>query len=274
MWTLTGFADEIDADFRTQCAHLDSLGVRFIELRSAWGANVLDLTDEQLSEVEDILTDHGIKVSSIGSPIGKILVTDDFEPHLERFRHCLDVAERLHAPYIRLFSFFIPEGDDPDTHRDEVMRRMRALVDEAEGRDVILLHENEKEIFGDIPRRCLDIATTIDSPRLRLILDPANYVQCDVQPFDHYDQLRPATAYIHVKDAVFGTGDVKPAGEGDGRVRDIVKALKADGFDGFLSLEPHLAAHNAFGGFSGADEWTRAHTAFTSILDEEGIAYA
>jgi sugar phosphate isomerase/epimerase len=275
MWTLSGFADEIAPDFSTQCVHVHSLGVTHIELRSAWGVNVLDLTDDQLDDVSALLTAYELSVSSIGSPIGKILITDPFEPHVERMRRALAVAKRLGAPYIRIFSFFIPEGEDPDQYRDEVVRRLTVLVRMAQDAGVILLHENEKEIFGDIPRRCADLARTIDSPNLRLILDPANYVQCGVRPVsDGYDELRPFTAYVHVKDALSANGEVVPAGEGDGEVRSLLHRLSVDGFDGFFSLEPHLAAQDSFGGFSGPEQWTRAHTAFTGLLADEGIVYA
>ena len=166
MWTLSGFADEIDDDFEKQCAVLNQLGIANIELRSAWGVNVLDLDDDQLQQAKAILRDHGIAVSSIGSPIGKIFITDDFEPHLARHDIALARAEFFGAPYIRLFSFFIPAGDDPDSHRDEVLRRMAALTARSEGRGVVLLHENEKEIYGDIPRRCVDIVESVGSPHL------------------------------------------------------------------------------------------------------------
>ena len=113
MWTLSGFADEIDPDLETQCQVLDRLGITQIELRSAWDVNVLDLSDEQLSTVEAILADHSIAVSSIGSPIGKINIEDDFEAHLLRMGRALEVAQRLRAPYIRLFSFFLREDQAP-----------------------------------------------------------------------------------------------------------------------------------------------------------------
>ncbi len=281
MWTLSGFADEIDPDFATQCDLLNTLGVSHVELRSAWGVNVLDLDEAQRAECRRLLSKHGLKVSSIGSPIGKISITDDFEPHLERFKQALDVADAFEAPYIRLFSFFIPEGEDADTYRDEVMRRMTALaqtVQARQGRGVTLLHENEKDIFGDIPRRCLDIAQTVEQAApgvLRLIFDPANYVQCGVRPVDEgYDAVRPHLAYVHVKDATLADGAVHPAGEGDGQVRELVQRLRADGFDGFFSLEPHLGEYTALGALSGAEQWTRAHTAFTTILQDEGVQYA
>ncbi|HEY3436553.1 MAG TPA: TIM barrel protein [Actinotalea sp.] len=274
MWVLSGFADEIDPDLETQCAVLDELGIRFIELRSAWDVNVLDLSDEQVAEAARILADHGIGVSSIGSPIGKINIEDDFDAHLVRMDRAVTVAQRLGAPFIRVFSFFLRPDQQPEQVRDEVVRRMAALAARAEAGGVVLLHENEKEIFGDIPSRVHDIVTAVASPALRLAWDAANYVQCGVVPFpEGYELLRPFTDYIQIKDAVLATGEVVPAGEGDGRLRDTVRALAADGFDGFFSMEPHLESANALGGFSGPDNFRRATGAFLALLDAEGIEH-
>jgi sugar phosphate isomerase/epimerase len=275
MWTLSGFADEIDPDLETQCRLLDELGIRFIEFRSAWNVNVLDLTDGQLAEAEEILAAHSIGVSSIGSPIGKINIEDDFDQHLLRFDRALEVAARLKAPYIRLFSFFLRADQDPAAHRDEVIRRMQVMADRAEGTGVVLLHENEKEIFGDTPERVLDIVESVDRPALKLAWDAANYVQCGVRPFTQgYERLRPHTVYIQVKDARLADAEVVPAGEGDGEIRETIRALRADGYDGFFSMEPHLAATNSLGGFSGTAEFVRATNAFTALLKSEGITYA
>ena len=274
MWTLSGFVDEIDDDFAVQCRVAADLGLKYAEVRSAWGINILDLDDDQLQRVRELLAEHGLQVSSIGSPIGKIGIDDDFGPHLERMRHAAEVAQFLSAPYVRLFSFFIPEGEDPDSYRDEVLRRMRAIADVAEQAGVIAVHENEKEIYGDIPRRCLDIVTSVDSPNLKLAWDPANYVQCGVRPFtEGYADLRPHTVYIQIKDALLADASVVVAGAGDGEVAETIRALQADGFDGFFSLEPHLGEYTAFGALSGPELFTKAHTAFTDILTSEGIAY-
>lgn len=274
MWTLSGFADEIDPDLEIQCQVLDGLGIRFIEFRSAWDVNVLDLTDEQVERAAAILAAHGIRVSSIGSPIGKINIADDFAAHLVRMDRAVWVAQRLGAPFIRVFSFFLTPEQNPADYRDEVIRRMAALAQRALAGGVVMLHENEKEIFGDVPERVLDIVTAVDSPALRLAWDAANYVQCGVVPFpEAYELLRPFTDYIQIKDAVLATGEVVPAGEGDGRLRETVRALAADGFDGFFSMEPHLAVAHHLGGFSGPDNFIRATEAFRAILDDEGIAY-
>lgn len=274
MWTLSGFADEIAPDLEEQCTVLDDLNIKYIEFRSAWGTNVLDLDDSQLATVAKVLESHGIEMSSVGSPIGKIGVHDDFDAHLVRFERALQVAERFNAPFIRLFSFFIPQGESPDNHRDEVIRRMAALANLAKNRNVVLLHENEKEIYGDTPSRCLDIVESVGSDKLRLAWDAANFVQCGVRPFSEgYSILRPYTDYIQIKDAVLDTGAVVPAGEGDGQLPETMRALKSDGFDGFFSMEPHLAGGETFGGFSGPDLFRRATHAFTGILKAEGIEY-
>jgi sugar phosphate isomerase/epimerase len=275
MWTLSGFIDEISEDFREQCEVAAGLGLRYAEVRSAWGTNILDLDEGQLRMVRETLAEHGLSVSSIGSPIGKISIDDEFAPHLERMRHAIEVANTLGAPYIRLFSFFIPAGTDPDSRREEVLSRMSALAELAASSDVILLHENEKEIYGDIPRRCLDIVTSVGSPKLRLAWDPANFVQVGVRPFtEGYSLLRPHIGYIQIKDAVLSDGTVVVAGAGDGEVVKTVRALRADGFDGFFSLEPHLAEYTEFGALSGPDLFTKSWQAFTDILNREGILYS
>ena len=275
MWTLSGFVDEISADPIEQCRVAHGLGLRYAEIRSAWGVNILDLQPDQLATLQRTLEEHELAVSSIGSPIGKIFIDEDFEPHLERMRHAASVAAAFGAQYVRIFSFFIREGDDPDQHRDEVLRRMRALAEVAEEADLILLHENEKDIYGDIPRRCLDIVNGVDSPHLKLAWDPANFVQVGVRPFtEGYADLRPHVVYIQIKDAVAADGSVVVAGQGDGEVAETVRALRSDGFDGFFCLEPHLGDFSHIGGFSGPELWTKAWQAFTDILNAEKIPYS
>jgi sugar phosphate isomerase/epimerase len=275
MWTLSGFVDEISDDFTEQCKVASGLGLRYVEVRSAWGTNILDLDNGQLGTLRETLAEYGLKVSSIGSPIGNISIDDEFPPHRERMRHALEVAKTLEAPYIRLFSFFIPEGTDPDSRRDEVLNRMSALAEAATDSDVILAHENEKDIYGDIPRRCLDIVTSVSSPKLQLAWDPANFVQVGVQPFSEgYAMLRPHVSTIQIKDALLADGTVVVAGAGDGEVPETIRALRADGFDGFFSLEPHLGEYTAYGALSGPELFIKAWKAFTDILTNEEIPYA
>ena len=274
MWTVSAFADEIDDALETQCQTLALLGIGCVELRSAWGVNVSDFDVAMTDDTSAVLGKYGIKVSSIGSPIGKIGVTEPFEPHLVRFENVLRVATELQAPFVRVFSFFIPEGEDPALHRTEVLTRMSALAKLAERHRVVMLHENEKDIYGDVPRRCLDLVEAVASPWLRLTWDPANFVQCGVRPFtDAYASLRPHLEYVQVKDAHLATGEVVPAGHGDGEVVETVRALRDDGFDGYFSLEPHLHSADSRGGFSGPDLFEMAHSAFAGLLRQEGIEF-
>src|SRR5690242_12126222 len=275
MWTLSGFVDEISPDFTEQCRVAAGLGLRYVELRSAWDVNILDLTAEQLDDMRRTLEQHDLAVSSIGSPIGKIGIDDPFPPHLERMRHAAEVARSFDAPYVRIFSFYLPAGEDPAARRDDVIDRMRALARVAEEADVVLLHENEKGIYGDVPARCLDVVRSVGSPHLRLAWDPANFVQVGVRPYtDGYDALRPHVAYMQIKDALAADGTVVTAGHGDGQVPETVRALRHDGFDGFFSLEPHLGTTSSSGAFSGPELWRKAHQDFTALLSAEGIEYA
>ena len=276
MWTLTGFADEISPELDEQLDTMAQESMNFMELRSVWNTNVLDLTDGELEKVRSATTGRGVGISSIGSPIGKVSITEPFGPHLERFRRALNAARFMNAPYVRVFSFFIPEGQAPDLYRDEVLERMGAMASEAEGAGITLLHENEKEIYGDVPSRCLDILESVDSPALRAAWDAANFVQCGIQhPYtDGYESLRPYLEYVHVKDALAESGRVVSAGDGDGEIPETLAALRASGFDGFFSLEPHLASSGTYSGFSGPDLFRKAAGAFKDLLRRQGIEWA
>lgn len=276
MWTLTGFADEISPDLDEQLDTLTQESMNFMELRSVWNTNVLDLTDGELEKIRSVTSGRGVGISSIGSPIGKVPITDPFGPHFERFRRALDTARLMNAPYVRVFSFFIPEGQAPGRYREEVLERMRAMASEAERSGITLLHENEKEIYGDVPSRCLDILESVDSPALRAAWDAANFVQCGVQhPYtEAYDSLGSFIEYVHVKDALADSGQVVPAGDGDGEIPQTLAALRASGFDGYFSLEPHLASAGRYSGFSGPELFRRAAGAFKDQLRQQEIEWA
>ncbi|HHX64223.1 MAG TPA: sugar phosphate isomerase/epimerase [Chloroflexi bacterium] len=266
MFILSGFADEISDDLNTQIDVLNKLNVSHLELRGVWGKNVLTLSDDEIETVRQSLTERGIKVSAIGSPIGKIDIEDPFEPHLDDFRRAIQIARALDCPYIRIFSFFVPE-DKADDYRPQVMERMQALLDVARGEPVTLLHENERHIYGDIPRRCRDLFETLASPQLRMTFDPANFVMCDVRPFtEGYELLKDYIDYVHIKDGLMEEKRVVPAGQGDGEVKELLIVLKKRGYDGFLSLEPHLAHAGEFSGFSGPDLFGIAVNALRDLL--------
>jgi sugar phosphate isomerase/epimerase len=255
-----------------QLAVLAALGARHIEVRSAWGTNVVELSDDQLDHLAGLLADRGTAVSAVGSPIGKVDIAGDPDAELARLERAVAAAHRLDTRYIRIFSFYRGAGVAVGSIRDAVLARLRTYADLAARNDLVLLHENEKDIYGDVPSRILDLVESVGSDALRLAWDSANFVQCGVRPFtDAYPLLRPYVEYVQVKDAVAATGVVVPAGEGDGELRETLMALRDDGYRGFFSLEPHLADQHALGGFSGPSAFGRAARALHRLAGSIGM---
>ena len=210
---LSGFSDEIAPELDIQLAAIREWGLSHIELRAADGVNVSDFSPEKVKEVKAKLAAAGVSVSSIGSPLGKISIEEDFAPHLEKVKRTLEIQKELGAPYIRMFSFYLPEGQDPALFRGEVLERLH---------------------------RCQDLLEQLAGPHFQAVFDFANFIQVGQETLPAYGLLKPYVAYVHVKDALLSTGAVVPAGQGDGHVRDILTDLLGGGWKGFLSLEPHL----------------------------------
>jgi len=270
---LSGFADEIAADPAVQIEVLHGEGIRFLELRGAWGKNVLDFSPAERRDLKRRLHDAGIGISAIGSPIGKVPIDESWPDHVARFKVALDAAEFFEAPYVRVFSYFAPKVGRIEDHREEVIRRLREQAAMARGRPVRLLQENEGDVYASTAERCLDLLENV--PDMDMVFDPANFIQAGVRPAEAWPRLADRVAYFHIKDAILGTGQVVPAGEGDGRLAEILRdAIRRRGFDGFLSLEPHLAAAGKFSGFSGPDLFRQAVRALKRILDEIGASYS
>ncbi len=275
MVRISGFADEISKDLDEQIATLQQEGIKFMELRGVWGKNVLELTDEEVAKVAEILKAGGIGVSAIGSPIGKYGITDDFSVQMQQLERIIEIAKALNTKYIRGFSFYMPQDEDPSLYRDEVMNRMRAMVDLVHENGLRYLHENERGIYGDTGDRCADLLDAVGE-KLGCIFDPANFVQAGENVPEHcFPLLRSKVEYVHVKDARSGDNVNVPAGQGDGALELVLRGLIVeDGFDGFLSLEPHLAIAGHSGGFSGPELFKQAADALKGILDELGVEYA
>lgn len=244
--TLSAFSDEIDPRLEKQIAVLKRCGISHMEIRGVDGKGIDQYSLEEAGPVRKKLQENGISVSAIGSPIGKISITDDFEPHFRHFQHVVELAKLFETEYIRMFSFYIPSSRDPSDFQDEVLRRLKRMIDYAEKNDVVLLHENEKKIFGDNARRCRILFQELYGPHFRCTFDPANFIQCGQDALEAYDLLRPYLCYLHVKDAVKETGTVVPAGKGDGNLPELLRRLKESDFQGFVSLEPHLADFSGF----------------------------
>lgn len=237
---LSGFADEIDPDMDKQIAVLKECGISYVELRSAYNKNISEYTLQEAQELKLKLDKAGIKVSAIGSPIGKISITDDFHDHLHLFRHVVAIAKLFETPYIRIFSFYIPQSKIQESYKKQVFERMKQMITIAKEEGVILLHENEKGIYGDNALRCKELMKEFYGDNFKLIFDFANFIQCNQSTIEAYGLLKPYLAYVHVKDALSDGHEVVPAGMGNGHIAEIVKDLMDNGYNGFYSLEPHL----------------------------------
>jgi sugar phosphate isomerase/epimerase len=252
MLALAAFADEISPNLDEQIRVCRANGVSAFELRSVANINVLDFDKKLRAEISKKLEDNGLDVISIGSPIGKVKINEPWPPHFERFKLAVETAEYFRAPLLRLFSYYPPDGGDIKQHRDEVMRRFENKVKYIQSHPTVtMIHENERHIYGEMGPECLDLMKTFESPRLRMAFDFANFVQAGQRPLECWPDLKPYTDHIHIKDALWGSGKVVPAGKGDGQIKPILKDAYESGYRAFLSLEPHLAAHEQFGGFSG-----------------------
>jgi len=280
MVTIAAFADEISPILEEQLEVLLDEGIHHLELRSMWGINVLDLSDERLRQVKDAFATAGVVVAAIGSPIGKVAIDTSFDAHVHRFERAITVARYFGTHFIRIFSFY-PAGSssapgtssdsttsraEPAPNRDMVLHHLRELTARARAAGVTLLHENEKGIYGDTAARCVDLLATIDDSHLEAVFDPANFIQCGQQPYpDAYDALEPWVRHVHVKDAL-ADGSVVAAGEGIAQWPALLGRLKDANYQGYLSLEPHLAESGQFSGFSGPQRFRHASTALKSLL--------
>lgn len=240
-----GFADEASSQLDGQIQALLRNGLDGLEVRGVNGANISDISLEDAAKAREQLVKAGLSVWSVGSPIGKInIVGDDYQAHLEKFRHTLEVAKVLGAENIRIFSFYMPKNESYSQYREEVIFRLKELVSIAEDTGIALCHENEKGIYGDNAQRCLELYQAV--PELKGVFDPANFVQCGQDTLEAWEMLRPYTKYLHIKD-VRHDGKIVPAGEGDGNIPVILKEYLKQGGTA-VTVEPHLAVFDGLAG--------------------------
>ncbi len=240
---ISGFSDEISSDIKTQFETLNKLNIKYFEPRGVNGKNISELDDALAQNLKSLMDEYGIKASSIGSPVGKIKITDDFESHFELFKRIVKTAKILDAKYIRIFSFYHDgNGDWTTDERTQVIEKLKKMIDYAKEKDVVLLHENEKDIYGDTLDRCKDLLDTLYCDNFKAVFDPANFVQCGLDTKECFDILMKYVEYMHIKDAVLADGTVVPAGKGDGNIEYILTKLFENGYEGYLSLEPHLGS--------------------------------
>ncbi|MCL4352012.1 MAG: sugar phosphate isomerase/epimerase [Firmicutes bacterium] len=261
---MSGFGDEISPVFEEQLAVLKDLGIGAIELRSIAHRNLLEFTDAELVPVQEALRQQGMIVSALGSPIGKSSLEEPEPVFWARFVRAVDICQRLQTRYLRVFSFYVPD-DEKSASFPHVRTRFEKMVAYAANQNIVLLHENEKGIYGDTPERCLELLRSLDDSHLRLTFDPANFIQVGCKAYPNaFDLLSSYISYIHVKDAQSSDGKVTVAGSGDAQWPQMMEALERQGFEGYFSLEPHLGPRSGPGGKEAG--FRRAYAAFRSLL--------
>ena len=237
---LSAFADEYDPSLAGQLEGLARFGIGCIELRMIDGRNLSVLEKNEIMEVKKQLDAGGVRVSAIGSPLGKIRLDEDMNAHLEVARRVFDAANTFGAKYIRMFSFYAPKGEEITEKRSEVFDGLEKLVVLAREYGVTLCHENEAKIYGDVPARCREILDHFGG-EMKCVFDMGNFVLEEVDPYpEAYELLQKDIAYFHIKDALV-EGAIVPPGRGHAKIRDILEAHRQYAKeDFFVSLEPHL----------------------------------
>lgn len=246
-YILSAFADEYTDDFEGQLAALQQFHIPNIELRFIDGINVADLNDAQVSRVQYLLDKAGIRVSSIGSPLGKIALDGDLDTHFEKAARVFRTANILGTANVRCFSFYPASGKAISDCREEVIAQMARLIELADDYGVTLCHENEADIYGESPESCLDLLAHFGG-RLKAVFDMGNFVLGGYDPMKALAVLQPYIQYFHIKDALYA-GAIVPPGKGEACIPEILKAFP--GNETVVTLEPHLQTFSGFNALTG-----------------------
>lgn len=258
---LCAFADEASPLLSEQIAALNRHSIPYLEIRGVNGKNISKCTPEDAAEWKRELDAGGIRVWSIGSPIGKVAIGKPLEEHLALAENLFRIANVLECDKVRMFSFYEVEAAD----EEKVWANLTALCELAARYGITLYHENEKGIWGDVAARCVSILDHV--PALRSVFDPANYVQCGQDIPEALALLRDRTGYYHIKDAMAEDGSVVPAGMGDGCLEQVLAGISEDTV---LTLEPHLKVFDGYGGI----DHTELKNKFVYKTSEESFAAA
>ena len=241
---LSAFADEAGSTLEEQIAALKRNDIGYIEPRNINGKPILKLTDEELIEVKAQLDANGIKVNSLGSPIGKYPINEPFEIHLVDFMRAIEVCKLLGTDKMRMFSFFV-EQSELEKYRDEVIYRLTEMTKIAKEHGILLCHENESDIYGQNPAEMRDLMLNV--PDLLGIFDPANYRMNNCDVIDGINATLINLAYLHIKDAIYESQIIVSAGDGEGKIAEIIDMVNEHTDKPvYLTLEPHLFLFDAY----------------------------
>ncbi len=260
MIKLSAFSDEAGDSLKSQLDALKRNNIPYMELRAIDSKNVAKFTNEEALKYYEEIRSAGIEVWSIGSPLGKVDISINFNEYEKEIRHVCEIANIMHCDKIRMFSFF--KAYDK---KELVFDYLRKMVEIAKEYNVYLYHENEKEIYGDTKERVLEIMENVKG--LKFVYDPANYLQVGEIAMETLNLFHSKTDYFHIKDVIQSSETLVPAGDGDGMIEELVSRIKDDKV---LTLEPHL---KDFGSFKSIDN-TELKNKYVFNTNDESFDYA
>lgn len=247
-WILSAFADEAADTADQQIQALQEAGLKHIDVRNVEGHNISAMPPEFAQQMAGKLKAAGIQVCMYGSPIGKLDIADDFAVDLERLRHIGSLKPIFGATYVRIFSYWNKKGAGDEAHWRKVsLDRLRQLSELAGELGLVLYHENELGIYGDYIRKVEVLRDEVHArypEQFKLIFDFDNYNQSGEEIMNAFQKLGGSIGAIHLKESrkqADGSFQHVPAGQGDGRIPEILGELAKRGWNGPLTLEPHLA---------------------------------
>jgi len=242
---LSGIADEAGKTIEEQIEAHKKLGWELIEIRNVDSVNLTRTAEADFERICAKLDEAGIRVSCFASEIANWArkISGDFRIDADDLKNAIPRMKKLNAKFIRVMSY-PNDGLDEGSWEKEALKRLKELTRIAEDGDIILAHENCSGWGGESPRQCLELVEKIDSPCFRVLFDTGNPVCHGGDSWKFYSAVKPHIVYVHIKDVKKtpeGHTFTYP-GEGDGCVREIIADLKKSGYDGVLSIEPHLKA--------------------------------
>jgi sugar phosphate isomerase/epimerase len=315
---ISGFSDEAAHEKLAlqQYVAFAALGLRYHSLRfvdvGQGIKNVMLLTDGEVETLKQMQCDYGLRVSSIGSPIGKVKLRDiddgthnryvPFEQYLKQdVERACNLAVAFHSKLVRGFSFYHPKGTDPHPHLDQVCEQLGQIAEACDRHGLTFGLEIEANLVGQSGELLAEIHRRVNHPAMLTIFDAANVVcqGCTAdEVYAQYLAMKPSLGWLHIKDYhdpsprarishvdEASLSNFVPADMGDSGheaiLRDfaeylpeVEKRMAARGVEGvFLDLEPHVKGGGQFGGFSGPDGFGVALRGLCRVLDYVGLGY-
>ena len=316
---LTGFSDEaaIAKTVDQQFAAVAALGLRYISLRfidvGNGVKNVMQLDEKEKEQVKQKLTDYGLSVSSIGSPIGKVKLLDvddgtsnqffPFKDYLaNEVQRACDLANFFDCKLIRGFSFYHPKGSNPQEHRARATEQLGQISEKCTQNGTVFGLEVEANLIGQNGQTLAQIHSDINAASLVLIFDGGNlvtqgYSQAEI--FEQYEAMKPGLGWIHIKDfrrpadfqqsnhvdeealkhfvpvEIGDSGHLQILEDLSQFLPEIENRMKKLGVAGvFADMEPHVRGGGQFGGYSGPDGFGVALRSFCRLCDRAGVHYS